>query len=72
MISWRTVATDPVCGRLVRMARAAAVVEAGGETHYFCSDRCGLQFSAAHARGHRLASARTAVPDARPAIFSKP
>lgn len=40
-------ATDPVCGRLVRIARVAAVVDHGGFTYYFCSDACGRTFAAA-------------------------
>lgn len=40
-------ATDPVCGRSVVVARAAASADVGTATYYFCSDACGSQFYAA-------------------------
>jgi uncharacterized protein len=39
-------AIDPVCGMQVEVANAAATVEVGGETYYFCSDRCRHRFQA--------------------------
>jgi uncharacterized protein len=37
-------AKDPVCGMQVEIAHAPARRERGGETHYFCSDRCARHF----------------------------
>ncbi|MGZ5430444.1 MAG: YHS domain-containing protein, partial [Thermoanaerobaculia bacterium] len=39
-------AIDPVCGMSVDPARAAAKVEHGGKTWYFCSKGCAAKFSA--------------------------
>jgi P-type Cu+ transporter len=39
-------ALDPVCGMSVEPARAAATVEHGGVTYYFCSAGCAAKFRA--------------------------
>lgn len=39
-----TMATDPVCGMAIERERAAAVLEADGQTYYFCSNGCRLEF----------------------------
>jgi len=41
-----TMATDPVCGMTVERERAAATLERGSETHYFCSKGCRAEFEA--------------------------
>ncbi|HKD50970.1 MAG TPA: heavy metal translocating P-type ATPase [Candidatus Acidoferrum sp.] len=38
-------AKDPVCGMAVDPAKAAAKVEHGGKTYYFCSKRCAERFA---------------------------
>jgi YHS domain-containing protein len=38
-------ATDPVCGMRVNKAHAAATLEAGGQTFYFCLDECRAKFA---------------------------
>lgn len=35
---------DPICGMRVDPARAADVLERGGERHYFCSSACAKRF----------------------------
>lgn len=40
-----TYATDPICGMQVERAHAAATVDHGGVTQYFCSDRCATTYS---------------------------
>jgi YHS domain-containing protein/uncharacterized membrane protein YraQ (UPF0718 family) len=48
-------ATDPVCGMQVEIAHAPASRRLGGETVYFCSDRCARRFderNAGHNPGH--------------------
>jgi protein SCO1/2 len=35
---------DPVCGMTIKRIRAAAHADYGGETYYFCSERCHLRF----------------------------
>ena len=42
-------ARDVVCGRLVKPEHAKAETEYGGETYYFCSEACLLQFEEAPA-----------------------
>jgi len=37
---------DPVCGMTVDPAKAAAFVEHGGKTYYFCAPNCAKRFSA--------------------------
>ena len=32
--------TDPVCGMELLSGEAAATVQYGGKTYYFCSDEC--------------------------------
>ena len=44
-------AIDPVCGMQVEIANAAASLELGGATYYFCCDHC----------KHKFAGARTTV-----------
>jgi putative ABC transport system ATP-binding protein len=39
-----TMATDPVCGMAIERERAAAVFEVDGQTFYFCSNGCRLEF----------------------------
>jgi len=39
-------ATDPVCKMNVEPAKAAAKVEYGGQTYYFCSETCHKAFTA--------------------------
>ena len=41
-----TMATDPVCGMTVERERAAATLERGSETYYFCSKGCRAEFEA--------------------------
>ncbi|MBX0324939.1 MULTISPECIES: YHS domain-containing protein [Haloarculaceae] len=36
--------TDPVCGMELLSGEAAATVQYGGKTYYFCSDECRQQF----------------------------
>jgi YHS domain-containing protein len=43
-------AIDPVCGMQVQTQMAPATAHGGGETHYFCSDRCRDRFQANPAR----------------------
>lgn len=38
--------TDPVCGMRFDESKAAAVVEHGDTTHYFCSRHCADRFEA--------------------------
>ncbi|WP_188078982.1 YHS domain-containing protein [Actinotalea subterranea] len=38
--------TDPVCGREVKVSRAASSVEYMGRSYHFCSLDCGLHFCA--------------------------
>ncbi|MBI4757862.1 MAG: ATP-binding cassette domain-containing protein [Chloroflexi bacterium] len=40
-----TMATDPVCGMAVERERAAATLEIGGQTFYFCSKGCRGEFA---------------------------
>jgi P-type Cu+ transporter len=47
---------DPVCGMEFAPAEAAAIRSLGGETYYFCAERCAQQFDRQHA-----ASATTGV-----------
>lgn len=48
MRTWlQLTATDPVCGRQVKIARVAAVVDHLGTTYYFCSQKCGRAFAGA-------------------------
>ncbi|MGH9066284.1 MAG: permease [Acidimicrobiales bacterium] len=42
----RGYAKDPVCGMQVEQATAPARLETGGQTWYFCSDRCAESFGA--------------------------
>jgi YHS domain-containing protein len=35
---------DPVCGMNVEEGKAAATVQQGGKTYYFCSTGCKLAF----------------------------
>ncbi|GGC13140.1 YHS domain-containing protein [Cellulomonas carbonis] len=39
-------ATDPVCGTVVRVARAAAAADFQGQELFFCSSHCGATFAA--------------------------
>ena len=39
-------AIDPICGMTVDPSRAAAQVDDGGATYYFCSKGCATQFAA--------------------------
>ncbi|HZN14936.1 MAG TPA: permease [Acidimicrobiales bacterium] len=39
-------AVDPICGMQVRTANAPASRTHGGQTYWFCSDRCGERFDA--------------------------
>jgi uncharacterized protein len=43
------VATDPVCGMQVEVASAPAHADRGGQTYWFCSDRCRERFDAGRA-----------------------
>jgi Cu+-exporting ATPase len=36
--------TDPVCGMRIDAAKAAAKVDHGGKTYYFCSSECKESF----------------------------
>lgn len=45
IIATRT-ATDPVCGTVVRVARAAAAAYYRGHELFFCSSHCGDTFAA--------------------------
>lgn len=49
--------TDPVCGRSVVVARAAASADVGTVTYYFCSDACSNRFYAAVATCGALSAA---------------
>lgn len=39
-------ATDPVCGTVVRVARAAGAAYYRGQELFFCSNHCGATFAA--------------------------
>jgi Cu+-exporting ATPase len=39
-------ATDPVCGRELRRADAAAAIDYHGTVYFFCSEDCKQQFEA--------------------------
>jgi YHS domain-containing protein len=39
-------ATDPVCGTVVRVARAAGAAYYRGQELFFCSSHCGTTFAA--------------------------
>ncbi len=54
-------ATDPVCGMTIETARAAETRVRDGETFYFCSAACAMQFDVA---GARPAEGDEAGPDA--------
>ena len=41
----RDTAVDPVCGRAVSIARAAATAEYGRCVYHFCSESCGRTFT---------------------------
>ena len=41
----RDTAVDPVCGRTVSIARAAATAEHGRCVYHFCSEACGRTFT---------------------------
>ena len=45
----RGYAIDPVCGMQIQTANAPAHTVLGGETFYFCSDRCRTRFDTEHA-----------------------
>src|SRR5262249_15466678 len=55
-IAFATTVRDPVCGMVLTMDEAAATRTSGGDTLYFCSERCVQQYDRAHA-----ASATTGV-----------
>ena len=38
--------TDPVCGMKLKPEAAAATIEQGGKTYFFCSERCAARFRA--------------------------
>ena len=41
-------ATDPVCGMAIEQTKAAATLEVGGVTYYFCSRGCRTEFESGH------------------------
>ena len=43
---------DPVCGMVIGASEAAAKVEHGNHTHYFCSQKCKEAFEKDPARYH--------------------
>lgn len=49
---------DPICGMQTNPETAAASVEQGGQTYYFCSENCQEKFLAgnhpthSHSKGH--------------------
>ncbi len=59
MAEVETVVIDPVCGMKVLPEKAAATVQHGGRTWYFCGKGCGLKFEADPAKydGSRPAGA---------------
>src|SRR5207244_8352599 len=40
----RTMVTDPVCGMTIAAEDAAAAVDHGGQTYYFCAEGCARRF----------------------------
>lgn len=55
--------TDPVCGMAIERDRAAAVMESGGKTYYFCSRGCAREFEERIASGWVPAEAPPRTPD---------
>jgi Cu+-exporting ATPase len=65
---------DPVCGMTVDPAKAAARVDRGGRTYYFCAIGCAQKFSAhpdQYLRRARSASQSTPFPVHQPAAVSE-
>ena len=46
-----TMVTDPVCGMSIEREKAAATLERGGTTYYFCSKGCRAEFEAEQLKG---------------------
>src|SRR5258708_27187979 len=55
---------DPVCGMTVEPNKAAAKVEHGGETYYFCATGCAKRFQQAPEKYLQPAKAQGATPGA--------
>jgi P-type Cu+ transporter len=53
---------DPICGMEMEPAEAAATRSAGGETVYFCAERCAATYDRQHARKAEAPARGTAAP----------